>query len=74
MDETNNHFFFQKINSFYEPKLLLLLLLLLLFHYLLWYCHMKSEIIQIVACDNYGNFQHLSFVFSTKKIKLVSLF
>jgi hypothetical protein len=37
-----------------------------IFHDLLWYCHthMSSEIIQIVAYDNYDDFQHGDFIFS----------
>jgi hypothetical protein len=42
----------------------------LLFHYLLRHCHVKNEIIQIVACHNYDDFQHFSFIFSLKFIPL----
>jgi hypothetical protein len=34
------------------------------------YCQMRSEIIQIVACNNYDDFQHLRFIFSQKLISL----
>jgi hypothetical protein len=37
-----------------------------IFHDAFWYCHMRSEIIQIVSCDNYDGFQHLSFIFPWK--------
>jgi hypothetical protein len=30
--------------------------------YLLWYCHMCSEIIQILEYDNYEGFYHLNFI------------
>jgi hypothetical protein len=29
---------------------------------------MRSEKFQIVACDNYDGFQHLNFIFFTKKL------
>jgi hypothetical protein len=31
---------------------------------------MRNEIIQIVACHNYDDFQHLNFIFSLKIIPL----
>jgi hypothetical protein len=33
-------------------------------------CYMKSEIIQIVAFDNYNGLQHLSLIFSWKFVSL----
>jgi hypothetical protein len=38
------------------------------FHDLLLYCHMRSEILQILACNIYDDFQHLTFKFSPKFI------
>jgi uncharacterized protein YqiB (DUF1249 family) len=32
-------------------------------HNLLSYYYTRSEIIQIVACDNYDGFPHLNFIF-----------
>jgi hypothetical protein len=49
--------FFSNIDSFYKFKIII-------FHDLLCYFHMRSEIIQIVNCDNCDGFQHLSFIFS----------
>jgi len=43
---------------------------LLFFHSLLWYCHMKSEIIQIVAFDSYDGFQQLSIIFSQRFVSI----
>jgi hypothetical protein len=40
------------------------------FHHLLWYCDMSSEIIQNVAYENYGDFQHVNFIFSQNFISL----
>jgi hypothetical protein len=42
---------------------------LLFSHYLLWYCHMRSEIIPIVAWDNYNynGFQHLNYEISPQE-------
>jgi len=54
--------------GFSTPSILKLLFL----HDLVWYPPMRSENVQIVACDNYDGFQHLNFRFFTKKI--VSLF
>jgi hypothetical protein len=34
---------------------------------------MRSEIIQLVACDNYDDFPHLSFIFSQKLISLFNV-
>jgi hypothetical protein len=41
------------------------------FHDILWCQYMKSEMIQIVSCDNYDAFPHLSFIFSWKLISLL---
>jgi hypothetical protein len=59
MDKTNRAFFPQKINLFFYEFKFLKFLYDKLFSY-------GSEIIQILACDNYDGFQHLSFIFSKK--------
>jgi len=59
MDKTNR-FFFPKINPFFYEFNFFKVLYDLLFSY-------ESEIIQILACDNYDGFQHLSFHIFRKK-------
>jgi hypothetical protein len=56
MDKTNN-FFLKMIFFFINFKLLL-------FHDPSWYCHLRSEVIQIVGYDNYDGFQRLNFIFA----------
>lgn len=34
----------------------------------MWYCHMNSGFINIIACDSYKSFQYLNFVFPQKCI------
>jgi len=65
MDKMNINFF-QKLIRFYK----FIYLFIYLFHDLLWYCHMRSEIIQIIASDNYDGFQQLNFIFSRNFISL----
>jgi len=49
--------------GFSAPSILNILFL----HDLVWYPPLRSENVQIVACDNYDGFQHLNFGFFTKK-------
>jgi len=58
--------------QFPQQQIIFIILKLLFLHDLVWYPHMRSEIIQIVSYYNYDSFQHLNFIFLTKKI--VSLF
>jgi hypothetical protein len=55
---------------FFSKKNLIFNLKLLLFHYLLWYCHTSSEIMQCLDCNNYDDFQHINFILSQKFVSL----
>jgi hypothetical protein len=61
--EKMNNWFFNKILLFHKFKINI-------FHDLLWYCHMRIEIIQIVTYNNYDDFQHLNFIYWQKIISL----
>jgi hypothetical protein len=49
-----------------QKKFIFISTKLLFFHDALSYFHMRSEIIQIVSCNNYDHFHELSFIFWQK--------